>query len=63
MKFLVLWLSFVPVWPGTGKVICLTWDLVSRSHIALHFGAKVVKKKKDTYWSIDFIVCNFGLKQ
>ena len=23
---------------------CLAWDLVSRSHITLHFGAKVVKK-------------------
>ena len=31
MKFPVLWLSFVRVWVGTGKVICLAWDLVSRS--------------------------------
>jgi len=33
MKFPVLWLSFVSVWAGTGKVICLAWDLVSRSPI------------------------------
>ena len=46
MKFPVLWLSFVSVWAGTGKVICLAWDLVSRSHITLHFGAKIVKNNK-----------------
>ena len=48
MKFPVLWLSFVSVRAGTGKVICFAWDLVSRSHITLHFGAKylVVKKQK-----------------
>ena len=34
------------VWAGIGKVICLAWDLVSRSHITLHFGAKLVKNKK-----------------
>ena len=47
MKFPALWLSFVNVWAGTGKVICLAWDLVSRSHITLHFGAKVVGKKRN----------------
>ena len=26
----------------------LTWDLVSRSRITLHFGAKATKKKKKT---------------
>jgi len=45
MKFPVLWLSFVSVWAGTEKVICLAWDLVSRSHTTLHFGAKVAKTK------------------
>ena len=45
MKFPVLWPSFVSVWAGTGKVICLGWDLVSRSHTTLHFCAKVVEKK------------------
>ena len=44
MKFPVLWLSFVSVWSGTGKVICLAWDLVSRSPITLNFCAKVVEK-------------------
>ena len=46
MKIPVLGLSFVSVWAGTGKVICLAWDLVSRSYITLHICAKVVKKKK-----------------
>ena len=36
----------VSVWAGIGKVMCLAWDLVSRSHITLQFGAKVVKNKK-----------------
>ena len=45
MKFPVLWLSFVSVWAGTGKVICLAWDVMPRSHITLHFCAKVVKKR------------------
>ena len=46
MKVPVLWLSFVSVWAGTGKVICLAWDLVTHSHITLHICAKVVKNKK-----------------
>ena len=48
MKFPVLWLSFVSLWEwvGTEKGICLAWDLVSRSRITLHFGAKAVKEKK-----------------
>ena len=33
------------VWAGTEKVICLAWDLVTRLHITLHFGAKVAKTK------------------
>ena len=47
MKFPVLWLSFVSlwVWVGTEKGICLAWDLVSRSRITLHFGAKAVENK------------------
>ena len=50
MKFPVLWLSFVSlwVWVGTEKGICLAWDLVSRSRITLHFGAKAVKTKTKT---------------
>ena len=64
MKFPVLWLSFVSlwVWAGTEKVICLAWDLVSRSHITLHFefGAKAAKtktKQKDTkHTSFSFAV-------
>ena len=49
MKFRVLWLSFVSlwVWAGTEKVICLAWDLVSRSHITLDFGAKAAKTKQN----------------
>ena len=47
MKFPVLWLSFVSVWAGTGKVICLAWDVVPRSHIILHFCVKVVEKKRN----------------
>ena len=31
---------------GTEKVICLAWDLVSRTHITLYFGEKVEKKQK-----------------
>ena len=31
MKVPVLWLSFVSVWAGTGKVICLAWDLVTHT--------------------------------
>ena len=48
-KFPVLWLSFVSfwVWVGSEKEICLAWDLVSRSRITLHFGAKAVNKKKN----------------
>ena len=42
MKFPVLWLSFVSALTGTGKVTCLAWDLVSPSHITLHFCAKTV---------------------
>ena len=38
----VLWLPFVS---ELAKVIYLAWDLGSRSYIALHFRAKVVKKK------------------
>ena len=45
MKFPVLWLAFVSlsVWVGTAKGVRLAWDLVSRSRITLHFGAKAVK--------------------
>ena len=53
MKFPVLWLSFVSVWAGTEKVISLAWDLVSRSHITLHFGAKVAKTKAKTKQNIN----------
>ena len=42
----LLWLSFASAWARTEKVICLAWDLVSRSHIILHFGAKVAKSKQ-----------------
>ena len=47
MKFPVLWLAFVSlwVWVGTEKGVRLTWDLVSRSRIALHFGAKSCENK------------------
>ena len=30
---------------GTEKVICLAWDLVSRTHITLYFGEKAEKNK------------------
>ena len=33
------------VWVGTEKGVRLAWDLVSRSRITLHFGAKAVKTK------------------
>ena len=46
MKFPVLWLSFVSVWAGTEKVICLAWDFMSRSHVTLHLGAKVAMTKQ-----------------
>ena len=47
MKFPVLWLASVSlsVWVGTEKGVRLAWDLVSRSRITLHFGAKAVKPK------------------
>jgi len=47
MKFPVLWLTSVSlsVWVGTEKGVRLAWDLVSRSRITLHFGAKAVKTK------------------
>ena len=46
MKFPVLWLASVSlsVWVGTEKGVRLAWDLVSRSRITLHFGAKAVKR-------------------
>ena len=48
MTFPVLWLASVSlsVWVGTEKGVRLAWDLVSRSRITLHFGAKAVKKPK-----------------
>ena len=46
MKFPVLWLSFVSVWAGTEKVICLAWDFMSRSHVTLRLGAKVAMTKQ-----------------
>ena len=47
MKFPVLWLAYVSlsVWVGTEKGIRLARDLVSRSRITLHFGAKAEKPK------------------
>ena len=47
MKFPVLWLASVSlsVWVGTEKGVRLAWDLMSRSRITLHFGAKAVKPK------------------
>ena len=33
MKFPVLWLSFVSVWVGTGKVICLAGSKSVRSKV------------------------------
>ena len=49
MKFPVLWLASVSlsVWVGTEKKqgVRLARDLVSRSRITLHFGAKAVKTK------------------
>ena len=50
MKFPVLWLSFVNVWEGIGKVIYLAWDLGSRSYITLHFCAKAVKRTLRGYF-------------
>ena len=50
MKFPVLWLASVSlsVWVGTEKKgVRLAWDLVSRSRITLHFGAKAVTKTKN----------------
>ena len=35
MKFPVLWLSFVSVWVGTGKVICLAGSKSVRSKVVL----------------------------
>ena len=63
MKFPVLWLSFVSlwVWVGTEKGICLAWDLVSRSRITLHFGAKTAKKQIFLPWSWRFIQGSFAL--
>ena len=49
MKFPVLWLASVSlsVWVGTEKGgTPRILDLVSRSRITLHFGAKAEKKKK-----------------
>ena len=48
MKFPVLWLASVSlsVWVGTEKGVRLVWDLVSRSRITLHLGAKAVKPKQ-----------------
>jgi len=34
---------------GTEKGICLAWDLVSRSRITLHFGAKAVKQENSSH--------------
>jgi len=65
MKFPVLWLSFVRVRAGTGKVICLAWDLVSRSHITLHLFASVAEKKipkiGEHQIKIDGVRCELGL--
>ena len=49
MKFPVLWLASVSfsVWVGTEKGVRLAWDLVSRSRITLHFGAKAVKPNQN----------------
>ena len=46
MKFPVLWLVSVSLsaWVGTEKGVRLAWDLVSRSRITLHFGAKAVNQ-------------------
>ena len=55
--------SFVSVWAGTGKAMCLAWDLVSCSHITLHICAKVVGKnnkggRKFVVWSFEMCVLN-----
>ena len=49
MKFPVLWLVSVSLsaWVGTEKGVRLAWDLVSRSRITLHFGAKAVKPSNE----------------
>ena len=49
MKFPVLWLASesLSVWVGTEKGVRLAWDLVSRSRITLHFGAKAVKPNQN----------------
>jgi len=50
MKFPVLWLASVSlsVWVGTEKGVRLAWDLVSRSRISLHFGAKAERNQNQT---------------
>ena len=34
------------VWVGTEKGVRLAWDLMSRSRITLHFGAKASDKRE-----------------
>ena len=36
----------ISAWVGAEKGVRLAWELVSRSRITLHFGAKAVKTKK-----------------
>ena len=61
MKFPVLWLASVSlsVWVGTEKGVRLAWDLVSRSRISLHFGAKAEKPKPKPNQNHQFVrPCN-----
>ena len=48
MNLLVLWLSFVSVWTGTGKVIYLVMGarVLFVQYITLHFCVKAVEKEK-----------------